>query len=73
MRNVTQERHASLTNKEAYLRSLNTYLENMPEHCMSDMEEMMPAQIVGILSACLAAASAYVALTSTVLSVKKDF
>lgn len=59
--------------KELYVRSLNRYLDSMPEHCMEDLEEMHPGQIVGLVAMVLAAASAYVALTATVMSVKKDY
>lgn len=73
MKRINKTRDTKLTSKEKYLRSLNSYLESMPEHCMDDMDGMLPSQLVGGIAALLAGASAYVALTSTVLSVKKDF
>ena len=73
MKRINRTRDTKLTNKERYIRSLNAYLEQMPEHCMDDMDSLPISQLVGAVGAVLAAASAYVALTSTVLSVKKDF
>lgn len=73
MARVTKERSSHVTSKEKYVRSLNQYLENMPEHCMQDLADLLPGQVVGLFSMLLLAATGYVALTSTVIAVKKDY
>jgi hypothetical protein len=73
MERVQKGRDPSMGKKELYIRSLNNQLESMPEHCIDDLDEMQPGQIVGMIAAALGAASAYVALTATVMSVKKDY
>ena len=73
MSKVTKDRSTTLSNKEQYLRSLNVHLEHMPEHCIEDLDAMLPGQIIGLLCMALSAATGYVALTSAVLSIKKDF
>ena len=71
--NINRSRQKTLTDKHAYLRSLNRFLENMPEHCMEDLDSMSSGQVFGGVAVLLSVASGYIALTSTVLSMKKDY
>ena len=73
MANINKARTKTLTDRHSYLRSLNRFLENMPEHCMEDLDTVLPGQIFGSIAVLLSVASGYIALTSTVLSMKKDY
>lgn len=73
MSDIYKQHDNRLGNREKYLHSLNEWLESMPEHCMQDLEEMWPSTILGWGGIALSILSSYTALTSTVLSVKKDF
>lgn len=73
MRNINEVRKKTLTDKHSYLRSLNRFLENMPEHCMEDLDTITSGQVFGGIAVLLSVASGYIALTSTVLSLKKDY
>jgi hypothetical protein len=73
MQRVQKDRDPSMGKKELYIRSLNDHLEGMPAHCIEDLDELQLGQIVGLVATALGMASAYVALTATVMSVKKDY
>lgn len=73
MSDIYKQHDNRLGDREKYLHSLNEWLEAMPEHCMQDLEEMWPSTIMGWGGIVLSVLSSYTALTSTVLSVKKDF
>ena len=73
MKNINKARKKTLTDKHSYLRSLNRFLENMPEHCMEDLDTITAGQVFGGIAVLLSVASGYIALTSTVLSLKKDY
>lgn len=73
MAGIYKEHDNRLSNREQYLHSLNEWLESMPEHCMQDLEQMWPSTVLGWGAIALSVLSSYTALTSTVLSVKKDF
>jgi hypothetical protein len=73
MQSIYKKHDNKVNNKERYLHSLNSYLESMPEHCMQDLEQLWPGTVLGWISMLMSVISSYAALTSTVLSVKKDF
>jgi hypothetical protein len=73
MANIYKRHDNKVGNKERYLHSLNNWLESMPEHCMEDLDNMWGSAVMGWGSMALAALTGYVALTTTVMSGKKDF
>ena len=73
MANIYKKHENKIGNRERYLQSLNEWLESMPEHCMADLEQMWPSTMLGWGAIVLSVLSSYTALTSTVLSVKKDY
>lgn len=58
--------------KNKFVKSLEVFLQELPENCLREMDELIPGLLMAwtIIAAC--AVGAHAALTSVVVSSKKD-